>query len=97
MEGARRLHVRVADDGLDRAGVELAGPAVDPGVLEPVDRELRLVALLLATGQDVAVGRRRGAQEPRGELAVLEHLGVAHGDRVPRRPRTRNRTRPETF
>ena len=77
-----RVHVGVDDDGGDVGRVEFAGPALDLGVPEPVERELRLPRLDPVARQGVAVGGLRVPQRAHAELAVLEHFGVAQHDRV---------------
>ena len=42
-----------------------------------MDRERRLVDLVVASGEDVGVGGGGRAQQPHGQLALVEHLGVA--------------------
>ena len=61
-------------------GSEVAGPALDLGVAEAVEGELRLPGLQGPAPQGVAVGRRGGAEWPGAELAVLQHLGVPERD-----------------
>ena len=86
-EPAGALHVGVDHLGADRGRVELARPALDLGVAEAVEGELRLPG-------DRAVRRRRvsvsvafaGPQRPGAELVVLQHLGVPQGDHGAGRP-----------
>ena len=68
-------------------GVERSRPALDAGVAEPVDRERRLVDLVVAAGEHVGVGGRGRAQQPHGQLALVEDLGVAQRDLVAGRHR----------
>ncbi len=86
-EGAGAAQIRVDDDGLQGRGVELARPPGDLGVAEPVEGEGRLEDLDALTGQHERVRRGGGAQRPRAELAVLEHLRVPQHDLGARRPR----------
>ena len=68
------------------SGLQLAGPAVDLGIAEAVEGEARLpglhAAARAACSWSVALAR---AQRAGAQLAVLEHLGVAQGDRLPGR------------
>ncbi len=85
VERAGRRHVAVADDGLDRVRGQVAGPAVDLDVAEPVDRERRLVRLDVPAGEDVAVGRGRLAQRP-GRRARRARAPRRGGASPPDRP-----------
>ncbi len=61
--------------------VEVAGPAVDLGVAEAVEREPRLPALpRLRARERVGVRRARRAQGTGVELTVLQHLRGADRD-----------------
>ena len=68
---------------LDVGGRQLAGPARDLGVAEPVEREPRLPPPVLVPGEDHDVGGPGSAQRPGSQLACVEHLGMADGDLRP--------------
>jgi hypothetical protein len=88
-EPAGALHVRVADLGDHVVGRErlVGGPAVDLGVAEAVEgeaglpRAAGLVGIIARAGEGQAVGGLGQAEGGGAQLAVLEDLGVAQGDR----------------
>ena len=84
LEGAGALHVGVDDDRLEGRRVQVAGPTVDLDVAESVEGELRLPGGRAVSVADEPVGRLGGPQRTGGQLAVLEHLGVAERDHLPR-------------
>src|SRR3954451_9702694 len=72
----------MADDCLDRPGLNLPGPPVDLGVSEPVERKARLPLLFSSAAQGVAIRRCGLAKRPDAQLARLEDLRVSKRDRL---------------
>jgi len=93
LEGPDGLHVGVVDPGDDRSFGELARPAGNGRVPEPVDGEPRLPPLGALSPEHILVAGACLAQRPRRQVAVDEDLGMAqchagaarpgHGDRQP--------------
>ena len=79
-EPAGPLHVGVDHLGGDGGGVEGTRPAVDLGVPEAVEGELRLPGDRTVPGQGEGVGRLGQPERSGAELVVLQHLGVPQGD-----------------
>ena len=67
------------DDGPHGVRIEVAGPAGDLGVSEPVERADGLERVRRAI-EDEAVRRGGSAQRPGAQLAVLDDLRMANDD-----------------
>lgn len=81
-ESSRPRHLRMDHDGLEVSRAELAGPPVDLGVAETVEREGGLERVD-PTRENKLIGRLRVAERPDAQLAVLEDLCVTDADDVP--------------
>ena len=86
----------MADDCFDGTFFHVARPSFELRIAKPVHGEPRLPFLHAASGSDVLVKRLGLAQRSQRQLAVLEHLRVPEGDRVPGR-RLDPDTQPSTY